>query len=297
MLRAAREAARPGVVIAGGSDVLLLTEDAARRRAIERVLRDADAILTVGERLRGRVIELGAPAARVTAFQRGVDTSVFNPGDRSAARTRLGVPASRPVALWVGRMVAVKGLDGLLEAWASSLGSGRRALPGGRGPAASRLSKRALDSSAWAAEWSSSGPSRNHGSRTGTGPLTSQSFQACPRASRTCCSRAWPAARRSSRPRWVASPRSRATRAACGCRRTTGQRSLARSSVGWNRPREWLAVRGLDRGIGGHADASARGGRGRSAARPGSSVCSLGWPRASLKRRFPLACRDCTLDL
>lgn len=116
-LRAAREAHRPGVVIVGGSDVMVLAGERKRRHAVRRVLEGADAILTVGRTLRERVVGLGAPAERVTAFYRGVDTAVFSPGDGREARTRLGLALEAPLVLWVGRMVSVKGLEVLLEGW------------------------------------------------------------------------------------------------------------------------------------------------------------------------------------
>jgi glycosyltransferase involved in cell wall biosynthesis len=116
-LRIAREAGRPVVVIVGGSDVMLLAEDDRRGPAIRRVLRSADGLLTVGERLRERVIELGAPPERAVAFRRGVDTRMFCPGDSREARARLGLPAGGRVVLWAGRMVPVKAVDVLLEAW------------------------------------------------------------------------------------------------------------------------------------------------------------------------------------
>lgn len=122
-LRAAREAGRPCVVIVGGSDVLVLARDARRRGVIEHVLRGADAVLTVGQTLRERVVALGAPPERVQAFYRTVDPNLFRPGDRSAARARLDLPAHVPIAVWAGRMVPVKGLASLLDAWARLEGS------------------------------------------------------------------------------------------------------------------------------------------------------------------------------
>jgi teichuronic acid biosynthesis glycosyltransferase TuaC len=144
-LRAAREAGRPGVVIVGGSDVLVLGGQRRRREAIRHVLQAADAVLTVGHTLRDRVVGLGVPAQRVTAFHRGVDTTVFCPGDAWEARARLGLPADPRMALWVGRMVPVKGLDVLLEAWhflASSLREARLCLVGD-GPRMASLRRQA----------------------------------------------------------------------------------------------------------------------------------------------------------
>jgi glycosyltransferase involved in cell wall biosynthesis len=117
LLRAAREAGRPGVIIVGGSDVRLLACEPRRARAILRALQGADAVMTVGHALRDRVIDLGVPARKAIAFRRGVDTRIFHLGDRSEARSRLGVRQNGRMVLWVGRMVPVKGLDVLMSAW------------------------------------------------------------------------------------------------------------------------------------------------------------------------------------
>jgi len=116
-LEAARRLGVPGVLIVGGSDILLLTETARRRRIIVQTLLEADHVLAVGGALRERVIALGIPADRVGTLHRGVDRQRFAPGDGHAARARLGLPPDRPIVLWVGRMVPVKGLDLLLAAW------------------------------------------------------------------------------------------------------------------------------------------------------------------------------------
>lgn len=115
-LRAAREAGVPGVIIVGGSDVLLLTRSNGRRRCILRVLNEADAVVAVSRHLKGKLIELGIPAAKVHVVLRGVDDAVFCPGDRGAARRKLGISENQRVLLWVGRMVPVKGVDVLLTA-------------------------------------------------------------------------------------------------------------------------------------------------------------------------------------
>lgn len=116
-LEVARRLGVPGVLLVGGSDIQLLTADPRRRAVIIDTLRDADRVLTVGEPLRDRVVGLGIAPERVGVFARGVDRQRFAPGDGIAARHRLGLPVDRPIALWVGRMVPVKGLDVLLAAW------------------------------------------------------------------------------------------------------------------------------------------------------------------------------------
>ncbi|PWW67095.1 glycosyltransferase involved in cell wall biosynthesis [Actinokineospora spheciospongiae] len=51
----------------------------------------------------------------------GVDTTHLRPGDRAAARRRLGLPADAPTAVCVGRLAHLKGQDQLLSAWPSVL--------------------------------------------------------------------------------------------------------------------------------------------------------------------------------
>jgi glycosyltransferase involved in cell wall biosynthesis len=73
-------------------------------------------VLAVGSALREQVIEMGVPAPRVHVFEQGVDLSLFNPGDRGAARRRMGLHLDDRILLWVGRMVEVKALDVLIAA-------------------------------------------------------------------------------------------------------------------------------------------------------------------------------------
>jgi peptidoglycan/xylan/chitin deacetylase (PgdA/CDA1 family)/glycosyltransferase involved in cell wall biosynthesis len=116
-VRAARRAGVPSAVMVGGSDILLLTQHGnRRRRRIVKVLQEADAVVTVGEDLKRQVIALGIAAEKIHVVPRGVDTALFTPGDRDKARRRLSISVEERAILWVGRMVAVKGLDVLLDA-------------------------------------------------------------------------------------------------------------------------------------------------------------------------------------
>ena len=80
------------------------------------VLSAADAVLCVSRDLGSKTVELGVSANKVHVWAQGVDVGLFHPGDRTAARRRLGQAEQGAVAVWVGRMVHVKGLDVLLEA-------------------------------------------------------------------------------------------------------------------------------------------------------------------------------------
>jgi glycosyltransferase involved in cell wall biosynthesis len=102
-------------------------------------------VFTIGRRIREVLIAAGLPAERLEVFERGVDRSRFLPGDQAEARTRLQLPPGRPILLWVGRMVPVKGLDVLMAAMADpSLATIRPLLVlVGDGPERARLMARA----------------------------------------------------------------------------------------------------------------------------------------------------------
>lgn len=117
-LALARRLGVPSVIMVGGSDVLLLGRQARRGRLIRRVLEGADAIVTVSEDLRRAVLRWPVPSHKVHVVGRGVDVARFSPGSRDEARRRLGIALDRPMLLWVGHMVPVKGLDVLLDACA-----------------------------------------------------------------------------------------------------------------------------------------------------------------------------------
>jgi len=102
----------------GGSDALLLAGTQGRRRRILDVLHGSDAVVAVGQDLKEKIIAFGIRQEKVYVVPRGVDNSLFTPGDRVAARHSLGFDSKVPLLLWVGRMVPVKGLRILLEACA-----------------------------------------------------------------------------------------------------------------------------------------------------------------------------------
>jgi glycosyltransferase involved in cell wall biosynthesis len=116
-IEAARRLQIPAALLVGGSDIRVLTQTPARRAVIIATLRQADRVLAVGSVLRQHILALGVAPEQVGVFQRGVDTARFHAGDPRAARARLSLPLDRPVFVWVGRMVAVKGLDVLFDAW------------------------------------------------------------------------------------------------------------------------------------------------------------------------------------
>lgn len=117
-VRAAREHGIPAVVMTGGSDVLLLTRNRHRRRAIQGVLQQSDAVITVSQDIQRAVEQLQIHPEKIHTVYRGVDQSRFSPGDQQAARERLGLDPKGKIIVSVGRLEPVKGHAVLLEACA-----------------------------------------------------------------------------------------------------------------------------------------------------------------------------------
>ena len=118
----ARAFAKPLAITARGSDVTELPDHAIPRRLIQRAMAGADALISVSAGLKARMVELGAPADKVTVLRNGIDTAQFHPGpwpefgDRMAARARLGFV--RPTLIAVGGLIPRKRHHLAIEAMA-----------------------------------------------------------------------------------------------------------------------------------------------------------------------------------
>jgi glycosyltransferase involved in cell wall biosynthesis len=115
-LELGRRAGLPVVVKLHGSDLLTLDDYPARRRGTDEVLHGADGLVAVSNDLATKVAARGVPARRVEVIYDGVDRSLFHPGPRVEARRRLGLPEQGRIALFIGNLVPVKGLDVLIRA-------------------------------------------------------------------------------------------------------------------------------------------------------------------------------------
>lgn len=115
-VRAAQQHGLPVVVMTGGSDILLLTRNRHRRRAIKTVLQQADGIITVSNDIMSAVKNMKIHPDKIHTVYRGVNRSLFTPGNQQAARQRLGLPLDRKIIVSVGRLEPVKGHTVLLDA-------------------------------------------------------------------------------------------------------------------------------------------------------------------------------------
>lgn len=142
-LRLARRLGIPAITMVGGSDVLLIGKRGARRTAILRTLQQSDAVIAVSSDIAQQITADGVSADRVFVVRRGVDEQIFHPGDKLAARARLGLPLDAKILVGVGRLVPVKDWPTLVAA----CGQLRQQAPGtrcyllGDGPGRSALER------------------------------------------------------------------------------------------------------------------------------------------------------------
>jgi teichuronic acid biosynthesis glycosyltransferase TuaC len=110
----------PYTITTHGSDINVYAERAVIRPQMAWALRNAAAIITVSEALRQKVCDL-VPAASNRVVQipcAGIDARMFHVGDRESALDALRIPRGTRIAVFAGRLVAIKAVDGLLRAWA-----------------------------------------------------------------------------------------------------------------------------------------------------------------------------------
>jgi teichuronic acid biosynthesis glycosyltransferase TuaC len=105
----------PVVIRAMGGDIHEAPRGRLRRAQISWALKRACTI-AVSPAMGREVEALGAPPAQVFVIPTGVDTDVFHPVERTAARAELGLPADGPVLVAPARLSPEKGLNHLLDA-------------------------------------------------------------------------------------------------------------------------------------------------------------------------------------
>jgi teichuronic acid biosynthesis glycosyltransferase TuaC len=105
----------PVVMTARGTDVSLIPRFARPRRLIREAIDDAAAVIAVSGALKDALVEIGAPAAKITVLRNGVDTALFCPPvDRQKVRAALGLV--RPTLISVGLLIERKGHHRTIEA-------------------------------------------------------------------------------------------------------------------------------------------------------------------------------------
>ncbi|HNR22521.1 MAG TPA: glycosyltransferase [Steroidobacteraceae bacterium] len=134
-VRAARRLGIPAFITLRGMEV-----DAIRHPRIgpqlAEALRQAAGCITVSHALRDLALEAGVQPDHVLVAPNAVDRASFHPGDRAAARVRLGLEPDAPLIVSVGYLIAGKGHGVLIRALArlrETLPDARLAIIGGPG--------------------------------------------------------------------------------------------------------------------------------------------------------------------
>jgi teichuronic acid biosynthesis glycosyltransferase TuaC len=115
-VKVAKSLRRPVIVCARGSDLRRIS-DPMVRRLVTRTVIGADYMLTVSEDLRRRAIDMGAEPNRTRTVLNGCDHTVFRHVEQARAREQLKVDPDAQIVLYVGRLVAFKGVLDLLTAF------------------------------------------------------------------------------------------------------------------------------------------------------------------------------------
>jgi glycosyltransferase involved in cell wall biosynthesis len=86
------------------------------------LLRDADAFVAMSRQIRDELLDAGVAGERIALIPHGVDTGRYHPADareRAELRARLRLPASALVVTYTGRLLKGKGLETLIDAFAT----------------------------------------------------------------------------------------------------------------------------------------------------------------------------------
>ena len=112
-------------------------------RMVKMVLRGADHVITVSEPSKTELIEVGLDPSRISTQLTWVDQERFSPGSRTDARKTLGIPEEAFAVLFVGRFLAIKGVNEMIET--ARQWPGARFLFVGDGPCAPAVKKAARE--------------------------------------------------------------------------------------------------------------------------------------------------------
>ncbi len=129
----------PYVITAHGSDINVYAGKPFLRPQIRRAFAGARGVIAVSAELEQKIlaIDAGMPLARIPCA--GFDPAVFAQRDKAFCRQALGIKPEVRLVTFVGNLVAVKGVEVLLGAWASLQRENTELVIIGDGPERGRL--------------------------------------------------------------------------------------------------------------------------------------------------------------
>ncbi len=106
----------PCVIKLHGSDINAIAKLPGPRRMLSWALPRAARVVAVSRALGEEAIALGVRRDHLAIVMNGVDSELFRPRDRAAARAELGLSVG-PLVVYVGNLKPEKGVAELAEAW------------------------------------------------------------------------------------------------------------------------------------------------------------------------------------
>lgn len=106
--RLAGEIGYPFAVIAQGTDVHQYLQNPVRRRLMVSALNRSRLVVARSRQLACLLADAGVRESLVRVIYNGVDTGLFQPGERLEARSRLELSADELVVLYVGNLLPIK---------------------------------------------------------------------------------------------------------------------------------------------------------------------------------------------
>ncbi|MBI3776086.1 MAG: glycosyltransferase [Gammaproteobacteria bacterium] len=154
---AARRLGMPYVITAHGSDINVYANSAPVRAQLRRAFSGASAVIAVSDKMRTKILDLDLlpehrdPKCVVHIPCAGFDPGIFFPRPRSALRRELSLDLSGRIVVFAGELVAIKGVDTLIEAWRQLCSRARidsrdRLIVLGAGRCRSELERQAMSS-------------------------------------------------------------------------------------------------------------------------------------------------------
>lgn len=105
------------LALCGVRNIYWESHDGTWNAASRYMAKKAKGIVVVSNGLKEFYIEHGVPADKLCSTPNAIDLADFsNPESKEAARTRLGLPQDKKIALYIGRLDGWKGTDTLLQA-------------------------------------------------------------------------------------------------------------------------------------------------------------------------------------
>lgn len=111
-----REFNKPYCVQVHGSDINIFTASPSRRKLITETLQQSCAVVAVSSALADKVKSLGVESGKVHLVFSGINKTLFFKKDKSASKKTLGLSPSLKHIVFIGNLVAVKGVIFLIEA-------------------------------------------------------------------------------------------------------------------------------------------------------------------------------------